>query len=197
MSIGVITAKIVNDATEYANGLISEANQEAESILARAEKEAEAIRERMAVQGADDAVTVRHRNQSAAELEGRKMRLAARQKAVADTMDAAVDHLVDMEPEAYISFLAAKIAETGIKEGELLLSAKDRGAIGEKLVKAANKSLKNGKLTLSDQVIKAKGGFVLKYGALEINSSLEIMVHSVKEAVASEVLAALYQEFQE
>jgi len=196
MGIEAITATITGDATEYANGLISQANQEAEHILERARKEAEAIREQMAERGIDDAVTIRHRNQSSAELEARKMRLAAKQKAVVIAIEAAIDHLAGMEPEAYISFLAEKIASIGVKEGQLLLNAKDRAAIGAKLVRAANESLEDGKLVLADETINAKGGFVLKSGSLEINSTLETMIYSVKEAVTPDVITTLFQEYE-
>ena len=194
MGIDTITAKIASDAAEYASELISEATQKAEEILEEAEHEADGILKRMAEQGAKDAVTTRHRKHSAAELEARKMRLAVKQKAVARAMEAAIDHLANMKPEAYIEFLAKKITETGVKEGQLILNAKDKAALGEKLVKAANKSLQDGKLALSEQTADAKGGFILKYGDLEINSSLETMINSAKEDVTPEVVAVLFEQ---
>ena len=194
MSIDAITAKIVSDATEYADALTSEAKKEAKDILVNAESEAETIRKTTAAQSVKDAAVVKHRKESAAELEARKMMLAMKQEVVAGTIEAAIDRLANMETKAYISFLAGKIAETGIKEGELLLNEKDRKAVGENLVKAANDSLKGGKLVLSDRTIRARGGFILRHGALEINSTLEILVNSVKEAATPEVVAVLFEE---
>ena len=194
MSIDAITAKIVSDASEYADKLLSEAKAEANSIIAKAENEAGSIKVRMAELGAKDAVITKHRKQSAAELEARKMRLATKQKAVSDAVNAATDRLANMAPDAYISFLAAKIAQTNIKEGQLLLNAKDKQAVGDKLVNAANALLSNGKIILSDKTIPAKGGFILQYGAREINSTLETMVNSIREAVTHEVVAVLFQE---
>jgi len=196
MSIDNITAKILNDAKEYADGLLSEANKEAEVITAKAESEADAIRVRMAEQAVKDAEVVKHRKQSAAELEGRKARLAAKQKAVTDAVDAAISYIADMDSEEYISFLAKKIVETNINEGQLLLNAKDKDTIGDRLVKVANESLNGGKLTLSDETINAKGGFVLRYGTREINSSLETMVHEIKESVTSEVVSVLFHKYE-
>ena len=196
MSIDNITAKILNDAKEYANELLSEANKEAEIITAKAESEANAIKERMAEQAIKDAAVVKHRKHSAADLEGRKERLAAKQKAVSDAVDAAISYIADMNSEEYTSFLVKKISETNIKEGQLLLNAKDRDSIGDKLIKAANESLKDGKLTLSDETISTKGGFVLRYGTREINSSLETMVHAIKEDVTSEVVSILFHKYE-
>ena len=196
MSIDTITAKIVSDATEYANGLISEAKKEAESITAKARKEADVIKERMTARVTNDIVTVKHRKLAAAKLEVRKMQLAVKQKAVMDSMEAAMDRLAKLDQKEYISFFARKVAETGIKEGQLILNEKDRAAVGEKIVQAANELLKGGKLSLSDKTMNAKGGFILRYGALEINSSLETMIHSVKEDVTPEVVAVLFDNYK-
>ena len=193
MSIDAITARIVNDATEYADGIISDAKGEAEKITGQAGREAEAIREQSAAQSAKDTVTIINRKKSMAELEARKMQLAVKQQEFTCAIEVAIDHIANMEPKAYTAFLAAKIAETGIREGELLLNPKDKNAIGGQLAAAANEALHGGKLVLSDKTINAKGGFVLKHGAMEINSTVETMVHSVKEKVAAEVVAALFQ----
>jgi len=193
MGIDAITARIVSDATEYADGLIAEAKGEAEQITRQAGREAETIREQKSAQGAKDALIILNRKKSAAELEARKMQLAVKQQEFANAIEAAIEHIANMEPKAYTAFLAEKIAETGIREGELLLNAKDRKAVGAKLVEEANGKLAGGRLTLSDKTINAKGGFVLKHGAMEINSSLETMVSSVKEKVAAEVVAVLFR----
>jgi len=196
MSIDAITAKIVSDATEYAEVVLSEAKAEAAGIIAKAENEASALKVRMTELSGKDAVITKHRKQSAAELEARKMRLATKQTAVSKAVDAAIEKLANMEPDAYISFLAAKIAETGIKEGQLLLNAKDKSAVGDRLTKTANGLLKDGKLTLSGDTINSRGGFILRYGAREINSTLETMISSVKETVTPEVVAVLFQELK-
>ena len=194
MSIDNITAKIVGDATEYADGLISEAVRKAEAITAQASEEALAIKRQMAEKGAIDAVTTKHRRNSIADLEARKIRLAAKQKTVSNAIEAALNHLANMDPDDYIAFLVKKIAATDVKEGQLLLNTKDKAAIGERLVAAANEHIEGGRISLSDQTINAKGGFVLKYGAVEINSTLETMLCSIKESVTPKVVSILYQE---
>ncbi|MCL2436657.1 MAG: V-type ATP synthase subunit E [Clostridiales bacterium] len=197
MSIDNITAKIVSDATEYAEELISAAKQEAAEITAQALKEADSIRVLMSERASKDAASVKHRKNSVAELEARKMRLSAKQAAVANVVVAAIDHLADMKPEQYIAFLVGKIAEIGMKDGQIVLNAKDKAAVGEDLVKAANKALDGGNLTLSEQTINMKGGFVLKHGALEINSGLETMVNALKEGATPEIVAVLFQNHED
>ena len=72
------------------------------------------------------------------------------------------------------------------------MNSKDRKAVGEKLVKAANKQLNGGKLILSEQTIETKGGFVIKNEAFEINSTIEVMIDSVREEVTPDVMEVLF-----
>jgi len=192
MSIDNITAKILSDATEYANSLTSEAKSEATGILAKAKQEAEALTKQVASQAAKDAETVKQRRLSVAALEVRKMQLSVKQDAVSKAIEAAIDKLSNMQKDEYINFLVKKIAEVGIAEGQLMLNAKDKAAVGEKVVAAVNASIRGGKISLSEETINAKGGFVLKTGLKEINSTVETMINSVKEAATSEVVAALF-----
>jgi len=192
MSIDNITGKIISDAAEYAEGLILEAREEAKAIISQAREEVYDIGEQAAARSHEDAVSIKHRSHSAARLEARKLMLASKHKAVDKALEAAVRRLAEMEPDAYVAFLAGKIAETNIMEGELLLNAKDRATVGDKLVSAANRLSHGVGIILSGQTADIRGGFILKRGALEINSSLEAMVNSVKESVAPAVLAILY-----
>jgi len=194
VSIDNITAKILSDATEHATKAISEATSKAESIVSQARENVIAIKKQMAEQGAMDAIITKHRKQSLAELEARKIRLAAKQKAVSTAMEAALDYLANMEQEEYVAFLARQIVATAAKKGQLLLNSMDKESIGVKLVKTVNALIKNGDFYLSDQTINVKGGFILRYGAVEINSTLETMLNSIKESVTPDIVAILFQE---
>ena len=194
MSIEAITEKIISDAEEYANALISEAKAEAEKIVADAEDEADTIIERAKSINAKETAAIIHKTYSAAELEGRKMRLAAKQKGFTAAMEEAMDQIAGLEKKAYISFLVGRITETGVREGELVLNAKDRKNIGAKLLAEANVALKGGKLKLSGETIDSKGGFVIKTGDIQIDSTLEIMVTAVKDSIASEVVEILFRK---
>jgi vacuolar-type H+-ATPase subunit E/Vma4 len=79
------------------------------------------------------------------------------------------------------------ISQTGVSEGELILNKRDRDKVGKKIIERLN-----GKLTLSKENIDAKGGFVLRQGSVEINSTLERMVDSIKEEVTPEIVETLF-----
>ena len=140
----------------------------------------------------EDAQLVKSRKISSAELEGRKMRLATKQDSIAKCFEKAVDKLAEMPEDDYINLMVKLIHETGMTQGELLLNQKDHKAVGSKIVKQVNSSEKFEKLELSKETINAKGGFVLRNGAIEINTTLESMVSTVKESVTPEVVEALF-----
>jgi len=192
MGIDAITEKIINDATEYAEGLISEANGKAEKIIQDAMIEAESITEKSAAKSVKDSTAIINKLYAEAELEARKMRLAVKQKEFNIALEAAIDRIAGTDPKVYTAFLAARIAETGVRDGELKLNAKDRKSIGKKLIKAANDQIKGGKLKLSNETIGARGGFVLNSGDIEIDSTLETMVVVIKDNIAAKVVAALF-----
>ena len=197
MSIEHITAKIISDANEFAEKVTEEAKKEASDITAEAQRKADEIKTNMAKRANDESLTLRHRRTAVAELEARKIRLDAKQKAVTQALIVAIDRFATMDSAKYTEFLAKKIAQIGVKDGQVILNAKDKEAIGKKLVEEANKLLNTDNLTLSDQTINAKGGFVLKSGSIEVNSSLETMINSLKEDITPEIVEALFPKHED
>jgi hypothetical protein len=47
--------------------------------------------------------------------------------------------------------------------------------------------------TLSEDTLSALGGFVLRIGRVELDSTLEMMVSSMREDVMPEVVSALFE----
>jgi len=45
---------------------------------------------------------------------------------------------------------------------------------------------------LSEDTIAAKGGFVLRKGSMEINSTLEVMVNGIRETAIPDVVKVLF-----
>ena len=47
-------------------------------------------------------------------------------------------------------------------------------------------------LVLSDESVKAAGGFILRYGEMEINSTFEIMFEMLKPELENDVVDMLF-----
>ena len=193
MSIDNITSRILSDAENNADSSLMNAENTKQEIINKARSEAEVIIKTEAERAAKDAVDLKNRRVSAAELQGRKMLLSAKQEAIKKSFNAAIDKLKAMPEDKYLSFLAQEIVKIPNCEGSIVLNAKDRENIGERLVKTVNEKLGAEKVALSKNTVKASGGFVLKRGSVEINSTFETLLDSMKDELTGEIANALFK----
>ncbi|WP_206458447.1 V-type ATP synthase subunit E [Anaerovorax sp. IOR16] len=190
MGIEKITEQILADAKDDARRIFDKGRYDSRIIERQADHQIKIMQTEAEERGVHDANTLKKRKDSVAQLEGRKLRLGAKQEVISKSFDLALEKLSSMEEEAYLNLLEKVMNETGMEKGEILLNKKDRNSVGQKLVERVNKKGTN--FTLSEEVISAKGGFLLRDGAVEVNSTLETMVNAVKEAVTPEVVKVLF-----
>jgi len=193
MSIENITSKILSDAKNNADSSLMSAESTKQELLNKAKAEAEALIKTEAEKAANDAVELKNRRVSAAELQGRKMLLSAKQEAIKKSFGAAIEKLKAMPEDEYLSFLGQEIIKIPNCEGTIVLNAKDRENIGERLVKAVNEKLGAEKIVLSKNTVKASGGFVLKKGSVEINNTFETLLDSMKDELTGSIANALFK----
>ena len=193
MSIENITSKILSDAQNNADSSLKSAESTKQELLNKAKAEAEALIKTEAEKAANDAVELKNRRVSAAELQGRKMLLSAKQEAIKKSFGAAIEKLKAMPEDEYLSFLGQEIIKIPNCEGTIVLNAKDRENIGERLVKAVNEKLGAEKIVLSKNTVKASGGFVLKKGSVEINNTFETLLDSMKDELPGSIANALFK----
>ncbi|MDW5299742.1 MAG: V-type ATP synthase subunit E [Sedimentibacter sp.] len=193
MSIDNITLSILDDAKNIAESSLVNAEKTKQDIIKNAMNEAEAIKKTIAEEAIIEAENLKNRKISAAELQKRKMLLSAKQESIKKGFEAALTKLKTMPEERYLSYLADEIAKIPNCEGIIILNETDRERIGEKLVKAVNEKLKAEKISLSKNTVQASGGFVLKNGNIEINSTFETILDSMKDELTNEVANALFK----
>ena len=119
------------------------------------------------------------------------MHLAAKQEVISTCFKEALSELKNLPKEQYINMLSAKLAAMGIEKGEILLNKHDRESIGKEFIDHLNKG--GQKFTLSEDTIDAGGGFVLRMGRIEMDSTLEMMIASIREDVMTDVVSALFE----
>lgn len=194
MGIENITEKILAVANDDARRIFEKGRYDGRATIYRTERQIKQQQVDMEQKAQSDAETVKKRKNSVAELEARKMRLAAKQEAISLCFAEAMRALAELPEDQYVELLAGAIEEAGVEGGELLLTERDQKRLGEKLVNRVNSGGKAGTLVLADDIIKAAGGFVLRKGAVEMNSTLEVMVEAVREKVTPEVVETLFGE---
>lgn len=193
MSIENITENILNDAKQTADISIKSAEKTADEIIKNAKNEAEAIKNAAVEKTQKESENLKSRKVSAAELQGRKMVLGAKQDAIKKSFDSALKKLGSMPEDKYIKYLTEEIIKVPNCEGTIILNKRDKEKIGERLIKAVNDKLSAEKFTLSNDTVNSSGGFVLKSGNIEINSTFEALLDSMKDELTNEVASALFK----
>ncbi len=137
-----IIAKIAADAETEVQNLRNETAEKIDVIQAQTAAQAEQERQAILARGAKAAQERLERLESAAQMETRKLTLAAKQEVVGEAFEHAVEKLCslpDKELVPLLTALAVQASSTG-KEA-LIFSVKDRARIGKQVVIAANEEL--------------------------------------------------------
>ena len=172
-----ITGRIAADGQKEADAILAEARRQAGEIAARydaqAQKESGEILSR-GRRAADERV---ERLAGVAQLDARKLELAAKQEMLKKAYDLALEkleNLPDDQAVALLARLAVEASSTGREQ--VILSQKDRARYGKAAVTRANEKLGEGRLTLSQQTRPIRGGLILSDGDVEVNCSFETLV---------------------
>ena len=112
---------------------------------------------------------------------------------VSKSFDKSQALLTALPEEKYVAFLAALAAKASVTgDEEIVLNARDREAVGEAVVKAANEKLGGGKLTLSDRSGEFAGGLILSRGNVEANCTVELLVELCRGEMSAEIADMLF-----
>ena len=190
MSIEKLTEKILSEAQEYADNAVAEAEREGKELTARAKEKSNKILSDVQDKINIETKKVFNRRNSLARLETRKIILQAKQDAINECFERAVEELRNMDEDAYISFISDKLSDLGVDGGEVIFNDKDSESVGERIINRANESGK--KFHMSDRRINARGGFKVVSGRVEITATLESMVENIKEEITPDVAKALF-----
>ena len=181
----------------------ADAKVKAEEILAAAAARCAEIKSKYELQAADlyqakirEGVKACQDKEDGAlritRMEARKSMLAVKQEMVSRSFDMALKQITSLPKDEYIAFLkrlALQASSTG--DEEILLSERDREAIGADLLKAIN--AEPGKaLTLSDDTRDISGGLLLRRGNVEANCSAELLVDLTRSELSSKLADVLF-----
>ena len=119
--------------------------------------------------------------------------LALKQQMVGEVFDKAFHMLVNLPEAQYVAFLArlaARASSSG--DEEIVLNARDRAAVGEKVLAAANALIPNGKRTLSADTGAFAGGLILRRGSVEANCTVELLIELARGEMSSDIARVLF-----
>ncbi|MBQ1959077.1 MAG: V-type ATP synthase subunit E [Firmicutes bacterium] len=190
-----ITARIAADAQQEIAAVKEAADSRIADIRAGYEKKAEEAYEEQLRAGLRDAEQYASRIERTAQLESKKEVLALRQEMVSEAFRLAEAKITAMDEQQYIAYLTRKACETGLKgEAQMVMSEKDKAAVGQKVADAVNAAHPEVKLTLAEETKEMLGGFILRQGNVEINCTVDIMLELIRGEAAMEVAKVLFEE---
>ena len=137
-----ITAKILQDCEDQVRQLQEETEAKVRTLEAAARTQADRESADILARGRRAADERLERLKSAAQMERRKLELAAKQEVLGEAFDLALDKLCALPEEEYIQLLTGMVLQA-VSTGreQLVFSPRDRSRIGKQVVVAANEAL--------------------------------------------------------
>lgn len=194
MSIEKITGKIIGEAEENREQMLAEARAKAEEILAAAEQQAAAHMASEKARGLADKEKLISRRRSVSDIDCRKVILQEKQDLIAACFAQATTAITQMPEAQYLDLLVALGKQTGLTAGKLIFNAKERQAIGAKVVDALNAQTEGGKFVLAEETRTLQGGFLLQSGNVYMNNTIEALVEESRDKLSAEIAAMLFAE---
>ncbi|MBU3108374.1 V-type ATP synthase subunit E [Clostridium gasigenes] len=196
-SLNNIISKILKDAKDKNENIVSTANAEKDIIISKKINSAKEIESEMAKKSQIEAKSRKERILSAAKLKVRDNKLGAKQGIIEDIFKTSIDKLCSSSKEDFKNFILNSVLSIKVDGDEtLIVNEASINIIDEAFIKELNEALKakgiNGDIKLSSQTREFNGGFILQKNGIEINNTYEALVDSLREELEAEVAGVLF-----
>ncbi len=184
-----ILAGIAEESKAQADKINSDAEKQAADIIAAAREEAESEAEKIKAEAEKKAELILNSGKSSAELLKRDTALNCRRGLIEKALITVADTVNAYSDKDYFDFLLTLIKKEKLNgKGEVYLSVKDKA----RDIAAFKSELSALDLTLSDTFADINGGFILKYGDIQINGELSALIHEKRDVLTDELNKALF-----
>ena len=184
-----ILAGIAEESKTQADKINSDAEKQAADIIAAAREEAETDAEKIRAEAEKKAELIISSGKSSAELLKRDTALNCRRGLIEKALNFVADTVNAYSDKDYFDFLLTLIKKEKLNgKGEVYLSVKDKA----RDTASFKSELSALDLTLSDTFADINGGFILKYGDIQINGELSALIHEKRDVLTDELNKALF-----
>lgn len=193
--IDKIVKEIETDAEREADSIISEAKKAAEKSSIEAEKKYNSLMESAGERLDRKASEEEKKIQSQCEQVEKLKLLETKQKIIEGILVKAKSKLLLKDGKEYFDILLKLMdRQVQAEKGELILNQKDKAMIPADFMDAANAiaTKHGGMLDLSQDTASIDGGFILRYGNIEINSSFDALFEENSEVLTDTVNRILW-----
>lgn len=184
-----ILAGIAEESKAQADKINSDAEKQAAEITAAAREEAESEAEKIKAEAEKKAELIINSGKSSAELLKRDTALKCRRGLIEKALITVADAVNAYSDKDYFDFLLTLIKKEKLNgKGEVYLSVKDKA----RDTASFKSELEALGFTLSDNFADINGGFILKYGDIQINGELSALIHEKRDVLTDELNKALF-----
>jgi V/A-type H+/Na+-transporting ATPase subunit E len=188
------TSKIINDAEDKKEVILSEAETEGKKIIQNKIEEAKAADKIIVEKAEIEAVSRKERIISNANLKARNEKLKAKQEVISEIFQSSIEALCKISEDDFKKFVKTSILNSNITGNQkIILNNEGKKIISEAELLEINKELKSkASVVLSKETGNFKGGFILEKDGIEINNTFEALVDSLKDDLSQEVARELF-----
>ena len=184
-----ILAGIAEESKAQADKINFDAEKQAADIIAAAREEAESEAEKIRAEAEKKAELIINSGKSSAELLKRDTALNCRRELIEKALITVADTVNAYGDKDYFDFLLTLIKKEKLNgKGEVYLSVKDKA----RDTASFKSELEALGFTLSDNFADINGGFILKYGDIQINGELSALIHEKRDVLTDELNKALF-----
>lgn len=186
---------IEDEARTLADEILKNAQKEADEIVSRAKQTA--TNEAMKISDETDREIkfLEEKNRSMAELQGKRIVLKGKNEAIDFIIEATKNEILNMDDAEYFDLifkLVDKFLES--KPATIIFSDKDLKRMTyefrNELLSLAEKN--GSQLTISQKGAKISGGFIINYGDIEENCSVDALFESFYDDISDKVNATVF-----
>ena len=186
-----IIREIETESAETVSDILGKANDAAAATLRDAEKAAEQLKEGFRREAERKAAETVDRAAANDEMELKRAVLKKKQEIIRETLDGTRRALTEARDKGYFEMLTSllnRYAAEG-KDGEILMTDADKKAMTKEFETAVSAH----GLKVSDKALSADSGFVLVYGSIEINCTIDAIFDAYADELSDMLGAFLFE----
>lgn len=186
-----IITRIREDAQAVASKKLDAAQEECKRILDQARLNAEKQQKAICAEGGARCEIKIRNARSSADLLIRNALLSARRNEIDKTLSAVAERIKSMDDAEYFAVIEKLVKKNAEKTdgGEMFMNERDLNRCPNDFAKKIKSQTG---LTLSDTPCEIDGGFILRYGDIEINAEISAMIEEKRDGLEDLISSLLF-----
>ena len=195
--LGRIIDQIKTDSETKVAAIKGKATLEASELFTNTRLEADAEAQKIVDEGKTEAEKIIRKARSQAEFDKKQMILSEKQLLISHMFNETADYLKHVPDEIYFPLLKKliKIHALENRDGELIFSESDYARLPASYEVLVNMELelKHSRLKISEKHADIDGGFILSYGGVEMDCSIDSLIRDARGELKGEVNRRLFE----